>query len=46
VELPAGKHELFGCATDSKGHMTPEKPTWNFKGYMCNSWHRVNVEVA
>jgi sulfite oxidase len=46
VELPAGKHELIVCATDSKGHMTPEKPKWNFKGYMCNSWHRVNIEVA
>ena len=46
VELPAGKHELIVCATDSKGHMTPEKPQWNFKGYMCNSWHRVAVEVA
>ncbi len=46
IDLPAGKHELIVCATDSKGHMTPEKPEWNLKGYMCNSWHRVNVEVA
>ena len=46
IDVPAGKHELIVCATDSKGHMTPEKTVWNLKGYMCNAWHRVNVEVA
>jgi sulfite oxidase len=46
LDLPAGKHELIICATDTKGHMTPEKPTWNLKGYLCNAWHRVAVEVA
>jgi sulfite oxidase len=46
VDFPAGKHELIVCATDSKGHMTPEKPAWNLKGYLCNAWHRVAVEAA
>jgi sulfite oxidase len=46
IDLPTGKHELIVCATDSKGHMMPEKPAWNLKGYMCNAWHRVMVEVA
>lgn len=46
IDLPPGPHELIVCATDSKGHMTPEKPAWNLKGYMCNAWHRVAVEVA
>jgi sulfite oxidase len=46
IDLPAGQHELIVCATDSKGNMTPEKPAWNLKGYLCNAWHRVAVEVA
>jgi len=46
LDLPAGRHELVVRATDSKGHRTPEKPEWNLKGYLCNSWHRVGVEVA
>jgi sulfite oxidase len=46
IDLSAGKHELIVCATDSKGQMTPEKPVWNLKGYLCNAWHRVAVEVA
>jgi len=46
IDLPTGKHELIVCATDSKGHMMPDRPAWNLKGYLCNSWHRVAVEVA
>jgi len=46
IELSAGRHELIACATDSKGHMTPENPEWNLKGYLCNSWHRVAIEVV
>jgi len=46
LDLPRGKHELILCATDSRGNMTPEKAAWNFKGYLYNGWHRVNVEAV
>ena len=46
LELPRGKHELIVCATDSRGNMTPEKAEWNFKGYLYNGWHRVNLEAV
>ena len=46
VELPAGKYELAVRATDSRGQTQPEQGQWNFKGYLHNAWHRVQVEVA
>src|SRR5262245_25381880 len=46
VDLPPGTHELIVCATDSRGNMTPEKAEWNFKGYLYNGWHRVNLEAV
>ena len=46
VELPGGTHELVVRATDSRGQTQPERAQWNLKGYLCNAWHRVRVEVA
>jgi sulfite oxidase len=46
LDLPAGKHELVVCATDSRGNMMPERPEWNLKGYLYNGWHRNTVEAA
>ena len=48
VKLPRGKHTLISRATDSAGRMQPESvdQLWNFKGYMNNAWHRVEVEVV
>ena len=47
VTLAPGKHTLVARATDSAGRCQPESvaPLWNFKGYMNNAWHRVEVEV-
>lgn len=48
VPLAAGRHTLVARATDSSGRVQPEKVDgiWNFKGYMNNAWHRVDVEVT
>jgi sulfite oxidase len=46
VDLPPGKHELVVRATDSRGNTMPERPEWNFKGYLYNGWHRVEVQAT
>ncbi len=47
VELTVGEHELAVRAWDSAGQTQPALPedTWNVKGYLCASWHRVPVTV-
>ena len=47
VDLPPGEHELVVRAWDSAGQTQPSSPAdvWNFKGYLCASWHRVRVAV-
>jgi sulfite oxidase len=47
-ELPAGQHELVVRAVDSAALTQPEsvESVWNFKGYMNNAWHRVQVTVV
>lgn len=46
--LAPGPHELCVRAVDDCGHTQPASPTegWNFKGYLCNAWHRVPVTAA
>lgn len=48
VNLPRGRHTLISRATDSAGQVQPGlvAPLWNFKGYMNNAWHRVDVEAV
>jgi sulfite oxidase len=46
VEVAAGARTLVARAKDTKGGSQPERAPWNFKGYLCNSWHRVPVTVA
>jgi len=48
LDLPAGEHVLAVRAWDEAGQTQPNRPeeTWNFKGYLCTSWHRVPVSVA
>ncbi len=48
VDLPKGEHELAVRAWDSAGQTQPALPddTWNFKGYLCASWHRIRVTVV
>jgi sulfite oxidase len=46
VELAPGKHTLRVRSIDNVNDHQPEKPAWNAKGYMCNSWHTIEVEAA
>jgi sulfite oxidase len=46
VDAAAGARTLVARAKDTKGGMQPERAPWNFKGYLCNGWHRVPVTVA
>jgi hypothetical protein len=45
--LGPGAHELIVRAWDSAGCTQPEdvRQVWNWKGYVNNAWHRVNVVV-
>ncbi len=47
VDLPEGRHHIIARAFDSAANTQPEHaaPIWNFKGYMNNAWHRVEVNV-
>ncbi|MBL8090779.1 MAG: molybdopterin-dependent oxidoreductase [Anaerolineales bacterium] len=47
LNLEKGKHQLIVRAVDSSANMQPKdvEQVWNFKGYMNNAWHRVNVIV-
>jgi sulfite oxidase len=46
-ELKPGKYQLVVRAMDSSANTQPQdvSQVWNFKGYMNNAWHRVNIEV-
>lgn len=45
LTLPRGQHQLIARAWDSSAYAQPQElcQVWNFKGYMNNAWHRVNV---
>ncbi|CAN5372102.1 sulfite oxidase [soil metagenome] len=45
IELPPGAQQIVVRAWDSAANTQPEdaRHIWNFKGYMNNAWHRVNV---
>lgn len=47
IELPAGKQQIAVRASDNKGSQQPSEiaKVWNFKGYMNNAWHRIEVTV-
>jgi sulfite oxidase len=48
VRLVAGPQTLVARAIDSDGHTQPADvgATWNYKGYMNNAWHRVEVNAG
>lgn len=48
VSLKPGENQLVVRATDSSGNRQFDNmpDLWNFKGYMNNAWHRVNVSRA
>ena len=45
IELPPGAQQIVVRAWDSAANTQPEdaRRIWNFKGYMNNAWHKVNV---
>ena len=45
VPLAPGVQTLVARATDCDGHTQPADvgATWNYKGYMNNAWHRIEV---
>ncbi len=45
--LAIGDHELVVRAMDAAGRTQPATlaDTWNFKGYLCSAWHRVQVRA-
>jgi sulfite oxidase len=47
LNLEKGKYQLVVRAVDSSANTQPKdiEQVWNFKGYMNNAWHRVNVFV-
>ena len=48
VNLKPGKYQFTVRAMDSAANTQPQDvaQVWNFKGYMNNAWHCVNVEVV
>lgn len=47
IDLAHGQQTLIVRAFDNAGNSQPEtvETVWNFKGYMNNAWHRVNINV-
>ncbi len=47
VRLSLGAHQLVVRTWDSAANTQPEDPRqrWNFKGYVNNAWHRVDIRV-
>lgn len=48
VELSPGDYQILARAWDASKHTQPEdvRQLWNFKGYMNNAWHRVNIHLS
>ena len=48
VDLEPGKYQFVVRAVDSAANTQPRDvaQVWNFKGYMNNAWHRINIEVV
>jgi sulfite oxidase len=46
VTVAAGTPTLVVRATDSRGKTQPEQAAWNFKGYLNDSWHRVQISAS
>ncbi len=47
LQLQAGANEIIARAIDEKNNKQPKdiSEVWNFKGYMNNAWHRINIQV-
>ncbi|HSM12885.1 MAG TPA: sulfite oxidase [Thermoanaerobaculia bacterium] len=48
VELAPGRRRIAARAWDSAGQTQPSEiaQVWNFKGYMNNAWHRLEIEAV
>lgn len=48
LDLAPGPHQLVARAWDSSGAAQPTdaRQVWNFKGYMNNAWHRLQIIVG
>jgi sulfite oxidase len=46
VTVAAGTPTLVVRATDSRGKTQPEQAAWNFKGYLNDSWHRIQISAS
>lgn len=47
LRLSAGRHQIIVRAWDSASSTQPANVSsiWNYKGYLNNAWHRVNITV-
>jgi sulfite oxidase len=47
VNLESGPQVIIARAFDAAANTRPEdaRHIWNFKGYMNNAWHRIQVQV-
>ena len=47
-KLAPGNYQLVVRAMDTAANTQPQdiSQVWNFKGYMNNAWHRINIEVG
>jgi sulfite oxidase len=47
LALGPGTHQLIVRSWDTSGNTQPEDAgqVWNWKGYLNNAWHRVNVVI-
>ncbi len=48
IRLSPGAHQLVARAWDNAANTQPEatRHIWNFKGYMNNAWHRIDIRVV
>jgi sulfite oxidase len=48
LEFKTGSYQLVVRAWDSAGNTQPDdaRKIWNFKGYLNNAWHRVNITAC
>lgn len=48
VDVDPGDCQIVVRAIESSANVQPEHPAplWNFKGYVNNTWHRVNIKAT
>lgn len=46
LALAPGQHEIELNVIDTAGNEQPERPHWNYKGYLNNGRHRIKLQVV